>query len=92
MRTRDEIEKDMEEAVNVAGRGHRILEVLLDIREMLDKVVNPLYVVDTDKVDMEFLTGITRTPFGDIVTAAKPTQQEKYCKECGSSQHTTEEH
>lgn len=66
------------------------LEVLLDIREMLMPLAHPVMTVE--RVDLSELTGLFRTPTGDIKTTADTSPTGKYCDEYGSYDHTTKEH
>lgn len=89
MRSRDEIERQMSDWSS--DWSHRIvIELLLDIREMLMPLAHPVMTVE--RVDLSELTGVFRTPTGDIKTTADTSPTGKYCDECGSYDHTTKEH
>ena len=106
MRSRDEIERQIEgygESVGVV-----MIELLLDIREMLYPLAHPVVTVEEGPSGMSFdeltqkykdscgthpgITGVFRTPTGDIITTADTSPTGKYCDECGSYDHTTKEH
>lgn len=112
MKSRDEIKTHLEGWVTYPEHASKVaemcLEVLLDIREMLLPIANPIVTVeecDFDKIDKLVqkykdeverpslgFTGVFRTPTGDIVTTADTSPTGKYCDECGSYDHTTKEH
>lgn len=98
-RSRDDIEHEFE------GRdpweSRIILEVLLDIRDLLQPKEQTIERMTSEQfeewrkamsVTSPAMTGVFRTPNGDEVTTATTSPTGKYCEDCGSYDHTTEEH